>query len=108
MLNKLGIKHENEKIINNIYIVDIFINNSYFIDTKQLNSIPNSNSKSTNPTTLGVVIEVDGPKHYDSYLNTPLGPTIMKKRHLELLNYIVCNNKRFVLEELLCKLIVFQ
>ena len=69
----MGIAHTNEKLINEIYIVDI------------LTSIKLS------PDILGLLIEIDGPSHFENYVNLPLGPTLMKKRHLESFGYVVKN-----------------
>lgn len=38
---------------------------------------------------LGVIIEFNGPNHYENYMKSLLGPSVMKKRHLEGLGYIV-------------------
>jgi hypothetical protein len=35
------------------------------------------------------VVEVDGPTHFDSYSQEPLGKTRLKRRHLEMLGYRV-------------------
>ena len=75
-LFKLGITHENEKLLPNGYLVDVYIP-SYK---------PNYEKEFKD-----VVLEFDGPTHYDSYLQNPLGPTLMKKRHLTKFGYHVVN-----------------
>jgi hypothetical protein len=35
------------------------------------------------------VIELDGPSHYEHFELSPLGPTVMKRRHLEAAGYSV-------------------
>jgi hypothetical protein len=34
----------------------------------------------------GLIIEIDGPSHFESYLSRPLGSTLMKKRQDSLYN----------------------
>jgi RAP domain len=71
-LNSMGISHENEKVVAGIYIADILI--------PSLSSIQHTN---------GVIVEFDGPSHFENYSRWPLGPTTMKKRHLESAGYAV-------------------
>ena len=71
ILSIMGIPHVNEKMLKNLYIADIFI--SY-------NSPMGSR---------GIIIEIDGPRHFENYRNQVLGPTYMKKRHLQSLGYFV-------------------
>lgn len=68
----MGISHENEKVVGGIYVADILI--------PSLSCIQYTN---------GVIIEFDGPSHFENYSRSPLGPTIMKKRHLESAGYAV-------------------
>lgn len=68
----MGISHENEKIVGGIYIADILI--------PSLSNIQHIN---------GVIIEFDGPSHFENYSRSPSGPTLMKKRHLESAGYAV-------------------
>jgi hypothetical protein len=75
----MGIAHENEKVIGHGYVVDIYIPPS---------ALPAS-SWARSPTFLGTVLEFDGPSHFETYVNAPLGPTVMKRRHLEALGYAV-------------------
>ena len=70
-LSIMGIPHVNEKMLNNLYIADIFISHN-----------PPKGS-------LGIIIEIDGPRHFENYRNQVLGPTYMKKRHLQSLGYTV-------------------
>lgn len=72
----MGIPHENEKMINNLYIVDILLSRNIF-------------STSLSKENKGIIIEIDGPRHFENYMNGVLGPTSMKKRHLSLLGYTV-------------------
>ena len=101
-LKELGISHHNEVEVDYGYVVDILIG--------KLTSSPTTASSTTTTTTLNnnnnaatlnnnndnynvkskpVVLEINGPFHYDTYINRTLGPTVMKKRHLELLGYEV-------------------
>ena len=79
ILREMGIAHENEKLVGHGYVVDIFIPPS---------ALPAS-SWHRPPGFIGTVLEFDGPSHFESYLNAPLGPTVMKRRHLEALGYAV-------------------
>ena len=63
ILNTMGIIHENEKILQHGYVVDIFINN---IGTRNDSS---DRSCSSVKVGGGTVIEFDGPFHFESYLN---------------------------------------
>ena len=38
---------------------------------------------------MAVALEVDGPFHYDTYTNAPLGATAAKRRALALMGYTV-------------------
>jgi hypothetical protein len=71
-LNSMGISHENEKVVAGIYIADILI--------PSLSGIQQAN---------GVIIEFDGPSHFENYSRSPSGPTLMKRRHLESAGYAV-------------------
>lgn len=71
-LNSMGISHENEKAVAGIYIADILI--------PSLSGIQHTN---------GVIIEFDGPSHFENYSRSPSGPTLMKRRHLESAGYAV-------------------
>ena len=68
----MGISHENEKVVGGIYIADILIT-----------------SISSKEYTNGLIIEFDGPSHFENYAKNPLGPTVMKKRHLQSAGYAV-------------------
>jgi hypothetical protein len=37
----------------------------------------------------GVAIEIDGPSHFATNMESPLGPTIMKRRHLRAQGWAV-------------------
>ena len=74
-LRLLGVHHTNEVAVEGGYVVDILI--------------PPNNASSTRDSPRGTVIEVDGPFHFETYRNEPLGPTVSKRRHLELLGYRV-------------------
>ena len=67
----MGVVHVNEACLENGYVVDIYI--------------PEYSSE-THPR--GLVIELDGPFHFDSYMHRPLGPARMKKRHLSAMGYV--------------------
>eukprot|EP01039_Chlorochromonas_danica_P000538 gene538-579_t len=75
ILNEFGISHENEKIIEGCYSVDTFIS------TDAIGII--------DPNCKGLIIEYDGPNHFETYLNQPLGPTVMKHRHLRARGYLL-------------------
>lgn len=72
-LRALGIANENEVTLCGTYTVDILVHASY--------SGPSASK--------GIVIELDGPSHYEHYQLAPLGPTLMKKRHLQAAGYTV-------------------
>jgi RAP domain len=72
-LRVLGIANDNEVTICDTYVVDILLNASY----------------SGRPSSKGTVIELDGPSHYEHFQLAPLGPTVMKRRHLEAAGYSV-------------------
>jgi hypothetical protein len=79
-LSKLGIAHENEKMLPNGYLVDVFISKYRRNAAEVLEDI---------------VLEFDGPSHFDSYLQNPLGPKLMKTRHLLQLGYKVVTIKNY-------------
>lgn len=63
-------------MIDDVYIADILISH-----TSAHVYIPSG--------CKGLIIEVDGPTHYENYQLLPLGPTAMKKRHLQAAGYLV-------------------
>lgn len=67
----MAVQHSNEAEIGYGYIVDIFI--------------PGSVEGGAN----GTVMEIDGPYHFESYQHRPIGPTVMKRRHLAALGFKV-------------------
>ena len=75
----MGIKHENEMEVEYNYIVDIFIAPA---DVECLLLLDPSFEKNIHSLrcSKGLILEVDGPSHFDSYLSRPLGSTAMKKR----------------------------
>jgi hypothetical protein len=79
-LFKLGVVHENEKMLPSGYLVDIFIPKY---------------KKNYAEVLENIVLEFDGPTHFDSYLQNPLGPTCMKRRHLLQLGYRVVSMKHW-------------
>jgi RAP domain len=102
----MGIHHHNEKVIEQGYILDIFIPPRHAKDAKKKkadtsNESGDSKSQAAEdhriqitvvppvPGSMGTAIELDGPSHFESYMRNPLGPTIMKYRHLEALGYNV-------------------
>lgn len=68
-LTRMGVPHINEAEIGYGYIVDILIPGA----------VPGGSN--------GIIIEVDGPFHFESYLQQPIGPTVMKRRHLEAMGF---------------------
>ena len=68
----MGISHENEKVVGGIYIADILITS--ITNLEHIN---------------GLIIEFDGPSHFENYSKKFLGPTVMKKRHLHSAGYTV-------------------
>lgn len=55
---------------------------------QQLTPLPFTVDDANKPA-RGLILEVNGPYHYDSYASRPLGPTIAKERHLKGVNYRV-------------------
>ena len=47
----------------------------------------------------GLVFELDGPMHFESYLNRPMGPGTMKHRHLAGLGYAVVSFANYQLND---------
>lgn len=84
LLTELGYAHSNEHCLEYGYMVDIFIREQ---DLPQQYKDNNADMLAKYPQ--GIVIEYDGPSHFDSYLWRPLGPTAMKHRHLGALGYRV-------------------
>lgn len=74
VLREMGVNHRNEVQLNHGILVDIYIADD---------RVASKNGY------CGLVIEVDGPVHYESYLMEPTGPTVMKRRHLKALHYEV-------------------
>ena len=85
--HRMGISHLNEHVLNNGYTADIFIkaesdfsNFVYTHDHASLDYRKHSES-------LGTVVEIDGPGHFETYMMRPLGSTVMKHRHIRLSGY---------------------
>lgn len=93
VLTSMGIQHENEKVLEHGLMVDIYIankRNPRIVGEKKDQGVDGCNHlKGGSETLVGLVIEVDGPNHFESYLREPLGPTVMKRRHLRGLGYEV-------------------
>ena len=90
MLKFMGISHSQEVTLNNGYSADIFIRPetdfSHFIYGN--NTDENLNiDYSVHSNSLGTVIEVDGPFHFETYMLRLLGPTSMKHRHIRQSGY---------------------
>jgi hypothetical protein len=83
VLREMGIHHKNERVLSHGLIVDIFIHSRWQKAGDQMQE-DGSRRKSD-----GLILEIDGPTHYESYLQEPLGPTVMKRRHLRKLGYEV-------------------
>jgi hypothetical protein len=86
------VSHENEVVLPNGYVVDLLIHPGYAhqmpwqrAGTKSVTTTAagNRNSKSFK----GIVLEIDGPFHFDTYMQQPLGGTIMKRRHLRSMGF---------------------
>jgi len=69
-----NIDHVNEKSLLFNYIVDVFI--------PYKESLPWGSVLKKD-----VVLEIDGPFHFESFANAPLGPVLMKRRHIEAAGY---------------------
>jgi len=70
ILSLMGVSHINEADVGHGYIVDILV-------PGRVPGGPN-----------GTVIEVDGPYHFESFMQQPVGPTVMKRRHLRALGFL--------------------
>ena len=68
----MGISHKNEKVVGGIYIADILITSITSLEH-----------------TKGLIVEFNGPSHFEIYSKKFLGPTVMKKRHLNSAGYTV-------------------
>ena len=78
------------------YSADIFIrpdtNIAHYVYALAARSANSKNSNlnvnyEVHSKSLGTVIEIDGPSHYETYMQRPLGPTSMKHRHLRAAGY---------------------
>ena len=94
-LKSYGIAHETEKPLEYGYMADIFLTPQQFPALLQLELSWDKGCYFTDirPKSIakGLVIEINGPSHYETYLGRELGHTIQKKRHLEALGYHVAN-----------------
>jgi hypothetical protein len=70
ILNLMGVAHVNEADVGHGYVVDILVPGP----------VPGGPN--------GTVIEVDGPFHFESFIQQPVGPTVMKRRHLRALGFM--------------------
>ena len=89
-----GITHEIEKPLEYGYVADIFVSQYYFPSMAQLQlnggKITHSYfEKRSRGIDRGLIIEINGPSHYESYLGRELGHTLQKQRHLKALGYNV-------------------
>jgi len=86
-LKNIGVSHENEYVLNNGYTADIFIRPesdfSNFVYSR--GHVAADYRKHTE--SLGTVIEIDGPGHFETYMMQPLGRTAMKHRHIRQAGY---------------------
>jgi len=86
-LQGMGVSHVNEAVLNNGYTADIFIppksdfSNFVYLQNS-LSADYDRHSKS-----VGTVIEIDGPGHFETYMMRPLGKTAMKQRHIRQAGY---------------------
>jgi RAP domain len=94
VLSYMGVVHENEKLMPiGAYRVDIFVETGAISTPREDEELsddswePTSSIKSKYVASKGVVIEVDGPMHFDSYGKRPLGHTVLKRRHIEASGY---------------------
>jgi len=69
ILRNLGIPHRNEVRIEYNYVVDILL------------------TETTVQYPKGIVIEFDGPTHFETYLFQPEGSTMLRRRHIRSLGY---------------------
>jgi hypothetical protein len=86
-LKNIGVSHENEHVLNNGYTADIFIRpdsdfSNFVYSHGHVAADYRKHSKS-----LGTVIEIDGPGHWETYMMRPLGKTAMKHRHIRQAGY---------------------
>eukprot|EP01032_Pedospumella_encystans_P009256 gene9256-10914_t len=108
-LTRMGVLHENEVPLSNGYVADIFI------PIESLEEISRSEAdRATEGASLldcevierhsdaedyevslkdckGVVVEFDGPFHFESYKREELGHTVMKRRHIKNAGYKMVN-----------------
>ena len=107
-LSGMGISHTNEFMTNIGYSADMFIrpdtNLAHFVYNYSTAGAADGGASSgvvsshgtgggthydyeKHSGSLGTVVEIDGPSHYETYLRRPLGPTSMKHRHLRQAGY---------------------
>jgi hypothetical protein len=71
MLSAMGIQHENEKVLEETLVVDVFIPSLQCLDqSNRANQIEGHRLIDDR----GTVLEIDGPLHYDSYLHVRTTP----------------------------------
>ena len=84
LLAEAGVSHQNEEIVEFGYSVDILLLPHNF-------SAFGLDVCSVLRECKAIVIEFDGPSHFENYLGRPLGPTVAKHRHLRCLGYVVAS-----------------
>jgi len=87
-LNGMGVSHQNEAVLNNGYTADIFIPpSSDFSNFVYSRGNALSADYRHHSSSVGTVIEIDGPGHFETYMMRPLGKTAMKQRHIRQAGY---------------------
>ncbi len=90
-LQSMGIPHVSEHILNIGYSADLFISPTsdfaHYIYTADSGT---GFDYRLHSESLGTVVEVDGPAHFETYMRQPLGPTAMKRRHIRQAGYNLC------------------
>ncbi|KAJ1442940.1 hypothetical protein B484DRAFT_441846 [Ochromonadaceae sp. CCMP2298] len=84
LLSRIGVRHSNEALLDNGYAVDIFLPPVGGGDVGG-GGDGASDGQGTGAGARrhkGIAVEFDGPSHFESYLQQPLGPTAMKRRHI--------------------------
>ena len=90
-LTQMSVYHHNEAEIGYGYVVDILIPAAPGLRhaATSTSGRKHEDEDGTPGAAKSTIIEVDGPYHFESYLQQPIGPTAMKRRHLQALGHRV-------------------
>ena len=88
-LTQMSVAHHNEAEIGYGYVVDILIPAAPGLRYATSSGRGHEGKLPADAERKSTIIEVDGPYHFESYLQQPIGPTAMKRRHLQALGHRV-------------------